>query len=74
MEAQKQKLTNADYQKKYYEKNKTKLNASLCEPVICEFCNRRVIKNNIKNHQTRPICFKTQERNKQRIERTMIKI
>ncbi len=66
----KPKLTNSDYQKKYYLKNKSSLNKKLCEPVVCEFCKRTVIKNNIKDHQTRPICFKTQERNKIKSQRT----
>ena len=67
------KMSNSEYQKRYYIKNKESLNKKLCEPVVCEYCSRTVIKNNIKDHQTRPICFKTQELNKIREQRTNTK-
>jgi hypothetical protein len=45
-----------EYNKDYYTKNKEIIIAKGCSKVICEFCERTVIKNNILKHQTLPIC------------------
>ena len=46
------------YNKNYYEKNKVKLISNGCAKVVCPFCLRTVIKNNLLVHQSKQICKK----------------
>jgi hypothetical protein len=48
------------YNKEYYEKNKKDIITKACKQMVCQFCNRSVISNNLKNHYKSKICSRTQ--------------
>lgn len=50
-------IDRADYNKQYYTKNKAKILSKLLEKVECEHCGRRVNHQNLKKHQSSPICI-----------------
>ena len=50
-----------EYNRRYYERNRTKLLTKACEKITCEFCGRQVIKINIKQHYKLPICQRTKD-------------
>lgn len=52
---------NIEYSKAYYQEHKAQLIERGCERMICEKCGRSVIRNNIKKHQSYPICLKYSE-------------
>jgi transposase-like protein len=53
------------YNKEYYSKHKTEIMSKLCEKIECEFCHRKVIRNNLISHQQKPICKRKAELIKQ---------
>ena len=57
------------YYKNYYQTNKTIILEKACTKVECEYCHRKVIKNNILKHYSLPICLRKSEFEKIRIAR-----
>lgn len=51
------------YNKNYYETNKTQIMSKACQKIKCEFCGREVIRNNILKHYNLPICQRTSQLN-----------
>lgn len=49
------------YNMAYYEANKEKIIEKGCTKVVCKFCNRSVIKNNMMKHQRSAICSRKQD-------------
>ena len=47
-----------EYGNAYYQNNKEKILAKLCEKTQCPLCLRTVIRNNLRKHQTYKICKK----------------
>ena len=45
------------YNKKYYETNKSAIKAKLLAKVTCSLCNRTVNHQNLKRHQTTRLCL-----------------
>lgn len=57
------KAERKEYNKNYYTNNKSKILEKACEKIECEFCHRKVIKNNLKKHYTSAICKRYSEIN-----------
>ena len=53
-----------EYNKEYYQKNKTKLLADQKRKVQCPECNRIVIKSNLNKHLKTKLCVNTQDLNR----------
>ena len=53
-----------EYNKEYYQKNKTKLLADQKIKVSCPKCNRIVIKSNLNKHFKTKLCVNTQDLNR----------
>ena len=54
-------VSRQNYNKYYYEKNKETILQKACEKVECEFCKRKVIKNNLISHYKSDICKRKSE-------------
>jgi hypothetical protein len=57
------------YYKSYYLANKTNILEKACTKVECEYCHRKVIKNNILKHYLLPICIRKSELLKSQVAR-----
>jgi hypothetical protein len=62
------------YNKKYYTDNKSTILKKACEKVICQFCNRSVIQNNLIKHQSSKICKNKENLLKQISQRNNLNI
>ena len=45
-----------NYNKTYYQSNRDKILKKACEKITCEFCQRKVISNNLLKHQKTDLC------------------
>lgn len=50
-----------EYNKNYYEINKTTILGKACAKIECEFCHRKVAQVNLLKHYTLPICRRKAE-------------
>lgn len=46
-----------EYNKKYYQKHKTKILSALAEKCVCELCNRKVSRSRLNRYKTTDICM-----------------
>jgi maltodextrin utilization protein YvdJ len=51
------------YNAEYYQKNKKTILGNACKKMVCEYCQRTVIANNLKKHHKSKICEDTTKRN-----------
>ena len=58
MNAEERKAYNA----KYYSATKERIMADLCTKVVCPYCNRSIIKNNLLKHEKSAICQRSRIR------------
>ena len=49
------------YNMAYYESNKPKIIEKACAKVVCQYCQRSIIKNNVARHQLSDICHRKQD-------------
>ena len=50
-----------EYNKKYYDVNRTEIKTKLCQKVTCNLCGRCVIYNNIGKHKLTKLCLKNRK-------------
>ncbi len=62
------------YNVKYYEKKRSEILEKAKEKKTCEFCNRVVIKNNLKKHYDSEICKRKFDEHSKKIMKTLEKI
>lgn len=64
----KESLTRKDYNSKYYEKNKAKLQENYKREVCCPLCDSKLKHSTMNKHLNSTICKKKQEIKKRRLE------
>ncbi len=57
------------YNKNYYQSHRNEILKVACEKIECEFCKRKVIKNNILKHQKTILCKNQEKLNIEREKR-----